>query len=712
MIQGGVTVNDDRITVDEPLISTDVDNLIRTIADRKKVSLKELRQECNISKKNMDKWVAVLEEEGYISVEYGLRGTNIHWKGLDEVSKQYMVEKQYEAEMPPEPEEIPQEEPAEEPVEEPEEKPEEKAEVNDEKPAEESTEEPEEKPEVNEEFTHEAPLEEAEEVDPADVLNEYVERKRDGDPTKVNDIKSSILNRLGKGSPEEQIMDQLDEEDVKDAELAEAIQEEVEEPVVEDIPEDVEEPVVEDVEDTIQVVQEEHEEAESVDDVTFDEDETEVEQPEVDTSLALPDDDDDDSGNEEVPTPETLKPTRGMVVSDVRDLMDSYRAEISKEKANIEMLKKERDALYRDKVAVIEGRMQADIVAFTEKIIEKQTHLADLKERVLELPDKVDEVESLQRHMEELKTEGRSALERTRLKSEEYIESITSSKELIGERVDELQSAMDEQESKLGKLESISSTLDDRSEKLKTVLESAQAKAEQLNEAMASVRDELVNVEETRNEMVSMKDEIRDTVASHGQELQSLEDELEGISKVEHWIQEYVRDYEAKIGELEDYVSHSEDDLAELKESAESLYLNKYLGELESMTDAYGSQLEDALTREKDIGEEIAQSKERISDLARESQEMIKKIRGDVTESRDFEKVFARVKKKTKKVKAVVEEKQSERKRLKEESSTTRKSKSSGKPRAKPKAKKKAKAKAKAKPKDPRKRKPTKKKRK
>ena len=44
-------MDSEKITVDEPLISTDVDNLIRTIADRKKVPLHELRRICSIDKK-------------------------------------------------------------------------------------------------------------------------------------------------------------------------------------------------------------------------------------------------------------------------------------------------------------------------------------------------------------------------------------------------------------------------------------------------------------------------------------------------------------------------------------------------------------------------------------------------------------------------------------------------------------------------------------
>ena len=74
-------MNPDKITVNDALISTDVDKLIRTISERKRVSLKELENICGMDRRAIDKWVRVLEDEGYISVVYGLTGTSVIWLG-------------------------------------------------------------------------------------------------------------------------------------------------------------------------------------------------------------------------------------------------------------------------------------------------------------------------------------------------------------------------------------------------------------------------------------------------------------------------------------------------------------------------------------------------------------------------------------------------------------------------------------------------------
>jgi len=77
----------DKITVNDALISTDVDKLIRIIAEKKRVSLRELEHLCGMERREVDKWVRVLEDEGYISVLYGLTGTSLLWLGESQETK-------------------------------------------------------------------------------------------------------------------------------------------------------------------------------------------------------------------------------------------------------------------------------------------------------------------------------------------------------------------------------------------------------------------------------------------------------------------------------------------------------------------------------------------------------------------------------------------------------------------------------------------------
>lgn len=616
-------MDSDKITVDEPLISTDVDSLIRTIADKKKVPLHELRRICKIDKKNMDKWIAVLEEEGYINVEYGLGATYVIWKGLQESPP----EESYSAEELPKPKTPDGSDYEKESV------------VEEESSEEEKAEEAEDK----EEFAREIPLEEPEkheveeitpEPAPEEMLSQYVAKRKGKKKPAADDIKSNILISLKEESVPE--LPEEAEPEKQDEEIAEAPEE----------PEESHEEVV-------------------------------LEKPEVLRPM------------------EREAGTARAMSTDVRELMGAYLDEINKEKVKIEELKKERENVYREKFTTLEGKMQADMVAFTEKILEKQEKLSQIKESVLELPDKVGEVEQLQEQMEELKMEGRAALERTRKKAEEYIGNMKESKEKIKGRIEKLNSEIDEQADKVEALEQTSESMDERSQRIRKALEVAQAKVDEVNSAMSSLMDDLEKIDQARAGIAGRKEEVKEGVAAHGEELSSLMEELGGISRLEQWVQEYVRDYQEKIEGIEDYVSRSEGELMDLKESAESLYMKKYLGELEDMTAAYGSELDDALRKEKKIEQKIVESRSRITELARESQEMIKKLQEDVSESKDFDQMLTRVRGKTSKVKKVVEEKEKERGKLAEDVTKTRKSKRSIKVKArseerpKPKRKKK-----------------------
>lgn len=667
----------DKITVDEPLISTDVDSLIRMIADKKRIPLNELRTICKIDKKTLDKWIAVLEDEGYISIEYGLRGTNVIWKDVEETAaeeKNYrMVGPRSQVPNTPSPEPVPEEPISPIPIEEAANEPElsQEGEVASVEDAAENAPSEEAKDETNEAFTIEAPLEE--EPEPEALLSEYLERKRSSGSEDVEDIKSLILTSMKEGPKDEQKDDgpitasdeaeepeSSDDSGSKELSLSEIVKSVEEEPV-DSVPEA---------------------ESEEAEDAEASEDEPEMAEEEPDAAPVKP-----------AYSKETLRPDKERA-ADVRELMGTYMDEINKEKSKIESLKKERESLYREKFATMEGKMQADIVVLTEKIIEKESKIAEIKERVLELPDKVEELGRLQQQLDTLKKEGREALQRTSARAEEYLGGMRESKSAIEERMAQVESVLDAQSAKVKELERMGGALDARAGKMKAAIDVTKSQLDEMNSAMSSLVDDLQAVEKMKADASSLSDSIKHEVASRGTELASLEEEIAGIERMEHWVQEYIRDYEQKIEDIEHYVSKSEDEMTELKEAAEGLYMKKYLGELENMTDSYQNELHDAVSREKEIEMKLTESRARVTDLVTESQQMIRKLKSEAPEAteKDFGVLVAKVKARTARTKNVVEEKQKERAKLFDESRKTRKT--AKPPKGKPLVKKKAPAKS------------------
>lgn len=575
----------DKITVDEALISTDVDRMIRTVAERKKVSLGELQQLSRIDKKTMDKWMRVLEDEGYIKIQYSLGGTFILWAGLEDLPAVHETVREEMKEAGPAG----------------------KKDGTDEELI----------------FTPDA--------EPEELLSRYVARRKEsGD---MDDIKDSILTNLDEDGPAEKKKAPVDEA-VASAEPSPEPEEPAEEPK---------------------------------------EKAFEAEEPEA-----------------EEPVAQEKKP----ISLDTRALVNSYMEEINKEKAEIEALQKEKGRLFREKFNAVEGRMEADLVALTELIIEKQSRVTELKERVLELPDRVDEVGKLQEQLDTLRAEGRGALRRTREKVDAFLSNLESSKTQLKARTDEIDSALERENDRVRELERAGDSAEARLEKMRAATEALHAQVEELNHSMETLNNDLEQTAKVKIEVATLTEALKVTVAQQGTELDSLEAELQGIAQIERWVKEYVADYEKKLDDIEQYVGRSEDDLAELKEAAESLYMRKYLNELDNMTQSYQGELHDAVDKEETIDQQISESKARISELVRDSQEMIRKLRSDPSLAKDFDTVRTTVRTKTEKVATMVQEKESERAKLVDDARTVRKTKVDAKAVARAKVVIRAKAKA------------------
>jgi chromosome segregation ATPase len=595
----------DKITVDEPLISTDVDSLIRTLSERRRMSLEDLKHSCKIDTKTMEKWLAVLEDEGYINVEYGIRGTFVNWIGLgmESNSDNYVVDAAPNVvrnEMPKQKEPA---EPAKEQISEPPSQVPESPAVEDSIDTSIVSEDTipqkmEEVPEIKPAEEYVEPIDADESPEPEELLSEYLARKKEKGSIDIDNLRAAILTKLDKEDPA---------------------------------------PVDAPMENEPEVAVEE---------------ETEIE-------------------SESEPDPEPPRAVREQV--DVRELMNAYLSEINSEKEAIEALRREKETIYQDKFNVIEGKMQSDVAVLSEKIIEKQSRIAELKERVLELPDKVDDLNRLQNEMDRLKKEGRMALERTKRKADEFIGNITSSRSTIEERIGSVTSIMDNQFNKVQEFEGLTASLDAKTVQMRAAMENAQIQVQEIQSTVDTLKSDLALVEQMKTEIYAMTDAIRTTVANCGEELSALEAELEGIEKMEHWVQEYVRDYETKVDEIEAYISRSDDDLAELKSASEAIYMKEYLEQLESLTEDYQNALAETVSREQDIDEKISVSKSRITELVRESQDMIRKVKSGMSTSVDYNNLLASIKQRTSKIKAVVAEKQSERSSLNEDTRNTRK---------------------------------------
>jgi methyl-accepting chemotaxis protein len=572
-IAEGNILSDNKITVNDALISTDVDSLIRTISEKKKVDLHELVNICKMDRRSIEKWVRVLEDEGYISINYGLRGTTVSWLGEETEAK--TNEKEID-------------------------------EVLSDIPTDSTPED--EEPQVVDSSAY---------IDPEKRLEQYLRKKSELEEVNDDNLKSNILGSLD----EEQ-----DNEFGPDENPEEVVEEEEAKP--EEIPEPPKPPMI-------------------------------------------------------------TKPKRidsGEKSSQVKELLNAYINQINEEKAELEKLKTEKDRVYRENYLALESKVEADIASITEKILEKEGRILEMKERVAQLPSKVNEVGAIHESVKKLEEDGREVLSKTKESVDEFIAKMQDTRDQLGSQIKETREVVEAEKLKVNELSELSNSVEEQAANLDSSIELTKSQMDKLNEQLKTLLDELEEATEMKVEVSDMVDRVRGSIEEKESELNDLESQIDEIEQVEKWAREYVVDYQRKIDEIGDYIAQSEDEISALSEQAESEYINKYLNELDNMSSAYDSLINDATDEEQEIDEKIRASKNRLASLVKDSKNMVKKLRSD--HSVDFASTHTALAKRSGRMLQMIEEKESERAKLSEDIENAR---SDGSGKTKPVASKKKK---------------------
>lgn len=554
-----------KITVNDALISTDVDRLIRTISEKKKVDLHELEHLCNMDRRSIDKWVRVLEDEGYISISYGLTGTKVIWQGEEEpvVYKGGNGDNDIDevlSNMPGDP------------------------------------------------------------TDPDRRLEEFLKKRKDADDPDDEDLKATILERLDNEPidrtqvEEDTAVEEENEEKTEETETGGMYRQEAEpeNPELEtEEPENVYEPETEDREL----------EAENI------ETENTLAEPETELNAQDTEDSEPETHGSEAETEPPPRISGGSKSTQVKELVNAYINQINDEKAALQKLKGEKDRVYREKYLALESKVEADIASITERMLDQQGRILELKEKVLELPGKVAEVEQVHESVKKLETDGREILGKTRKDVEVFIADIEKSKEAIEEQIGQSRGLLDTERERVDGLRELSESIESNVESVQATMESTKEQMDELNQRMNGLLSELEEAAEMKAEIADMVGKVSDSIEEKEGQLGELEGQLGQIHKVEQWVREYVSDYERKVDQISEFVQTSDDDLAALRKSAEKAYVSKYLRELDSMTTTYDAALHEASAEESEIDDQIASTKARLSSLVKDSKEMIRKLR-------------------------------------------------------------------------------------
>ncbi len=593
-------------TFDEDIISTDIDRIIKIVSNRKKISLNDLEKQTGINRKVLETWVKVLEDEKVISVDYGLTSKTISWMGGDAEEIEMQVEEK----------EIIQSHW--------------KSHVQEQKSA-------------------------GTNFDSYSSESEY---------EKVNGTKETKI------APNISSLKQIMMDDVSDQATEKEAKEESKQ-----ISLDFDAPIIDSeitMSDSNVLVQEEKETETAK---TVEPEPSVIQTPvKVEKISDLQKESAPLSIREVIKSKEKLVSIAKAQVSDskvnMKDAVSIYLREIGKQKGVLEQLKKEKEKIYDQRSKSLEAKVDSQIDSIAEKILEKEGRIIELKEQMLDLPDKVSELDKLQNLMGKIEVESKDAIVKTRQKLSELAASIESSKSAVKSKMDQGNALISKEIQKINELEQIEARVLQSIEKANGSISQTKSELDKLNASVDQMSDEISHLTEMKTDISEICHSIKISVESKEQEISSLANELDDIGRIEQWISEYVNDYEQKIVEVTDYINRSEDEIGELRQASEAEYIKRYLAELDDITRNYEKESEEIEIQGQELDYSIGQAKQKLDALVNESKLLLKKYHGQsgsVINRASFEETLSRVRQGAESVNKKLAEKSSEREKLKDE---------------------------------------------
>ncbi|VVB98629.1 Chromosome partition protein Smc [uncultured archaeon] len=74
---------DKNTVADDALISTDIDRIIKSLSTKKRIEINAFARELGMKTEALKKWIDILEDEGYVRVEYRLLNEFVSWAGVE-----------------------------------------------------------------------------------------------------------------------------------------------------------------------------------------------------------------------------------------------------------------------------------------------------------------------------------------------------------------------------------------------------------------------------------------------------------------------------------------------------------------------------------------------------------------------------------------------------------------------------------------------------
>ncbi len=605
--------------VDDLLISTDVDKIIRILKDKRKMDLHELSREAKMREPTLEKWVEVLEEQGLVKIDYKLTKIFVIWTGETEEKRGILPK------LPLKPIKIPgieyfklgkpkKQEKKEEPMQE--------KKIEEKKPG------PAPKPEK---------IEEPEPVRIQPVVDMTVVEEATPANPQVEKVKVEVTPKENGGKEEK------DKKQVKPkAEPKNDTKKEVKiEPSAVKKIDIKKKPAALKREKKMAAsplgikIREAKEDIESIKSSIETEMNKKQEPPKYDIKIKEP----AKTQEDEMQLPEKLdinvnhdegkeeqqgQEKRRMKIkqSGTAGELQKKLQEINEQARGISELKGNKENLYREVLEPLENKFEAELDVISDKLIEKEQAILSLQQRAINLPNVVEDMEGNYMKLAELEEEVKRTFDDSSIRIDELLDELRGlhgdSYEKIGEARRKLHDevvGLDDMQGKLSELQTLEAEARER-------VNEAKARIAEQNQMLDAVTGSLEGLNEAQTDIAGNISTTRGSIEKQLAALKDMEKEISRISQVDNWVSTHKSEYESKIDEFAGYVKESEKDYEKLRGAVEANFVRRYLKELKEKTSAYEFELEQAIAKEKSIDEKIVEPRQKLQQLIGEGREL------------------------------------------------------------------------------------------
>ncbi len=342
--------------------------------------------------------------------------------------------------------------------------------------------------------------------------------------------------------------------------------------------------------------------------------------------------------------------------------IQKYLQQIEEKKAEITQLKAEKHKLLEEVYKPLEIKIETQVGAISERIIEKEKALIELEEKIGQLPDKTKKLDKEQEKVIKLEEQSRENLKVITKQIDSVLYDVNIIKKEIEESVSENMQKIEYEFQKLEEMQQTFGKIDDAKKQIEAYMGKIEEEIKKQQQMFSMLNASVEELEIVQEETQVKAGTINEKLEKEKQKLDVLTQEIEKLDSLEKWIKDYRYEYENKMHEFSEYLRNNATDFDRLKKEIDQDFLNRYMEMLEKTFEEYETELDGVQTIEKTIDTKIQNSKKKIAQLMKNAKKLMKE---DLKQRQtDSKKMFNEISEKTMNLISIAKTNQEERQEI------------------------------------------------